>query len=208
MSLFDLRIVVDHPPQFDSGEICREFQPGSNRALSMRERARRTDNLHITQGIDTLLSFLELTWHDFKASICEHLFVMGYGVFRPRVGPYDGPAQWVSGPAMPCHGRFSLVCDTFEKEPEIAGKRMENVPYKPITLTLSLAQPLFSNFLQASVIQASETLCISSGSCSCHLFSRKVSPSESDESELTLDWDNIEETQTEIVRRYLHIDQK
>jgi hypothetical protein len=105
---------------------------------------------------------------------------MGHRVFRPRVSPYDGPAQWLSGPAVPCHGRFSLVRDTLKKEPEMVGKSMEDAPYKPITLTLSLAQPLFSKFLQALLIHASETFCISSGSCSCHLFGRKVSPSELD----------------------------
>lgn len=128
---------------------------------------------HISEGIDTLLSFLELTYHDFKPSICEHLFVMGYCVFRPRVSPYDSPAQRLSGFTAPCHGRFSLVRDTFTEELEIVGTSLENALYKPITFTLSLAQPSFSKFSQALVTQATETFCISSGSCSCHLSSRK-----------------------------------
>lgn len=132
---------------------------------------------------------------------------MGYCVLRPRISPYDSPAQRLSGFTAPCYGRFSLVGDTFEEEPEMVGTSVENVLYKPITFTLSLAQPLFSKFSQASAIQASETFCISSGSCSCHLSNRKNHIGYQI-SELTLDGDNIEETRTEIVRRCLHIDQK
>ena len=48
---------------------------------------------------------------------------MGYQVSRPRVGPYDGPAQWLSGLAVPRHGRFPLVRNTFEKESKMKAER-------------------------------------------------------------------------------------
>lgn len=91
----------------------------------------------------------------------------------------------------------------------MAGESMEEPLRKPITLTLSLAQPLFSNSSQALAIQVSETFCISSGLCSCQLFQSEDQAIQiGHQTEPTLDGDNTEETRTAIARRYLHIDQK
>ena len=110
MSLFDLWVVVDHPPQFDGGEIRREFQPGSDPGPSRRDIA-GSEILHITQGLDTFLSLLKLAWRDFKPNTCKRMFVMGHRIFRSRVCPHDSPAQRLSSLAMPRHGRFTLVRD-------------------------------------------------------------------------------------------------